>query len=408
MHRKIRLKTYIMKAAGFLFLSMISAGFAQTGIRFSNTTVLDGNAFKNYENLSDIIYQPRLSLFHELSNEKGGIQFFYNGSAFLFTEFSARQYYYHNIGFSGQRWSDDGMRTLSWGLQGGQRFNKADYQYYDYQHADAYMNFQVDTQKGRIWMLGAQVRYRRNIELTEFNFLETLAFIRGSFFLKTRTTIMGRFQAGYKTFTESLINDEWVESFTGTGQMGRGKGRGIGDGTDSTYYNVVHVVSPQNSVFQLTGALRLAQSLGAKTGCAVEYTMQRNLDGGSRVLSGQDSGYETNDELFDDPYSYDMNDLSLELTQLLPWQSRLKIDAMFGRKKYSRPVYDLDGVVVEGLKREDTLRILGATLSKTISFKAIGKSMVLTLNYMYIYNNSNDDYYYYKSGMTRLGCEFTF
>lgn len=394
-----------------LCFSMFSVSFSQTGIRFSYETVMDDNAFKNYENLADVIHQPQLSLFYEHTGEKGGFHLFYNGSSFLFTEFSARHYYYHSFGLTSQHWGDDGRRTLSWGLQGGQRFNKTEYQYYDYRHADGYINFRLDNQNGRIWVLGAQARYRRNAELAEFNFLETLAFIRGSFFLKSRTTVIGKLQAGYKVFTESITNEEWVETLSGTGPVGHGHGKGKNNnsGQDTLYTQVVRVESPQDAAFQLTGSLRLAQSLGSKTGFAAELTIQRNLNGGSRILSGQDSGYETNDELFDDPYSYDINDLSLELTQLLPWQSRLKIEAVIGQKKYDRLVYDLDGTAVEGLKREDKIRMIGVSFRKTVRLGNMGKSMILSLNYAYIDNDSNDILpLSFRSRLMRLGCELTF
>ena len=58
-------KRYLVVLVATLFLN-ISTAFSQVGLRFSYWTVLDGNAFRNYENLSDVVYQPNLTFFYDI------------------------------------------------------------------------------------------------------------------------------------------------------------------------------------------------------------------------------------------------------------------------------------------------------------------------------------------------------
>jgi len=390
--------------------SSISDGYSQAGLTVLYGTVMDGNTFRNYENISDIIHQPQFSLFYDHASEKARVRFFYNGSAFLFDEFTSRQYFYHNIGITGSWRTDTAAPLLSWGIQGSRRFNQNDYNYYNYDFAQGYLNFRFDKSQNREWVLGMQLNYRQYKELPEFSFLESAGFVRLSLFLKTRTTVMARIQAGYKQYAEAAADYEYIEDMDWTEKGSRGRGRGKGDNQDNQdveYDRTVQVASEGSGVLQLSGSLRIAQSVAAKTGVALEAAVQRNPAGGSRVLSGQDSGYETNDELFDDPYSYDMEEVSLELTQILPWSSSLKLGGSYTFKRYDRPVYDLEGNILEGTVRKDTLPAVWASLEKTFSIKGVTRSMQVYIHYLYLNNDSNDAYYSYTNSITSVGCSIT-
>ncbi len=388
--------------------TMISDGFSQVGLNINLWTVADGNTFRNYENLADVIYQPNITLFYDHSNSKGGARLLYEGSAFLFNEFTTRQYHYHNLGITGNRSMGESGPVLLWGIRGGKRYNKDEYKYYDYKHAQGYLNLRFDG--NGIWVLGALVRFQDYEELSQFSFWETQGFIRGSFFLKTRTTIIGRMQAGFKKFTESLISEEIILETVSGGMPGNGHGQGRNNnqsGNEQTLTRIMQVESSRDGVFQWIGSLRLAQSIGVKTGLAIEGTIHRNPKGGSRVLSGQDSGYETNDILFDDPYSYNSDKISLELTQMLPWNTQLKLGAESSLKRYDRPAYDLEGSPIEELLRRDTLKTGWISIRKTIPLKGFVKGLIVFLYYNQINNTSNDEFFKYTNRMTGLGCNFS-
>ena len=390
---------------GLVFFGVVGVR-AQLGLDLNYATVWDGNAFKNYEALSDVVHQPRATLFYEHVGETQALRLFYEGSVFLFETYSDRRYFSHQLGLTGQRYLGESGTQLSWGLQGGQRFNQEAYAYYDYRHAEGYLNLLWDSPRLGQWTVGGQLRYRNYNSLSEFNFLESLAFIRGSVFLRTRTTVIGRVQLGRKGFTEPLLSEEVVTETVGTG--GQGRGHGQGGGTSTTVTRVVQVESAQDAVLQWTAALRLAQSLGSRTGLAVEGSAQRGLDGGGRVLSGQDGGYESEDELFDDPYSYDMDEFTGELTQMLPWNSRLRLGAAYAKKRYDRWAYDLEGNVLEDVRRADELRWFWASLQKTVAVKHLLKGLVFSLDFIWLDNRSNDAYYDYDNRMTQLGCQLSF
>ena len=392
-----------------LIFSVISRGYSQVGLNISYGTVLDGNAYRNYENLSDVIHEPQWSLFYNYPFEIGNIRFFYNGSAFLFDEFTTRRYFFHNIGVTGTWRSYESAPLMLWGIQGSRRFNQDEYKYYDYDFLQGFLNFRFDKSTTKDWVLGAQLKYRNYKELPEFSFLESNGFIRSSLFFRTRTTIITKIQAGYKEFIEPVESYEYIEEMD-WGQSGRGNGRGKGgDTSDQSEVNdrLVQVESAGSSVFQLFGSLRIAQSLAAKTGIALEAAVQRNPSGGVRVLSGQDSGYETNDELYDDPYSYDMEEISLEITQILPWSSRLKLGSSYTVKRYDRPVYDLEGNILEGILRRDTFPVTWVYLEKSFRIRGFSRSLQVYLQYQHLNNDSNDEYYSYSNQIIGFGCSVT-
>ena len=165
----------------------------------------------------------------------------------------------------------------------------------------------------------------------------------------------------------------------------------------------VQIESPREGVVQWISSLRLAQSLGRRTGIAVEGIVQRIPDGGSRVISGQDSGYETDDDLFDDPYSYDSDALMIELTQLLPLRIQVKVGCEMQEKRYDRKAYDLDNNPVGGMLRVDNRTEWWITLRKTIPSKTVLRSFNLFFNYASIENESNDAYFDYTDRVSSFG-----
>ena len=408
-----RRKQTIVRFLVFLLTTSLAVSQGMTGVGLNMTywTLIDGNTFRNYENVADVIYQPNISLFYDHAGENGNVRLFYEGSAFLFDTFPIRQYHSHNLGITGNQLMGDGTPVIAWGIQGGRRFNREEYRYYDYTHIQGYLNLRFDKGSKSIWVIGTQARLQDYQELPEFSYWETNGFIQGTIFLKTRTTIIGRVQAGYKKFVEPIVNEDVIIDNVSGDKRGRGPGHGQGSipgESESNTSQTVQLESLRDHVVQLMGSLRLAQSLGSRTGVAVEGIMTRNPIGGSRVISGQDSGYEENDDLFDDPYSYESDEILLELTHMLPWNSRIRIGAEAAIKRYDRPVYDEEGNPLEGILRRDDRKLLWVSLQKIFPMKRTVKSLIFTFNYTVLDNSSNDTYYGYENTIGSLGCSITF
>lgn len=400
---------YILTAAiAVVFFQGPLLLFPQTGISISMQTVFDGNTFRNYESIPDVISQPDIILYHTVPNQYGSLNFFYKGSASFFQEYSVRQYFHHSFGITGSFVFSPAAPRLTYGIQAGGRFNREEYNYYDYQNIDAHGDAVFDNHEMYTFSLGTRFRRRTYRYLPEFSNNELTAHMKAGFYLKTHSTVIIQAQAGYKSFIEEEIDAASVEEMDWSSRgMGRGKGRngGTSEAAGSSSGDV-RVVNPGNSVFQLAGSARAAQSLGSKTGIAIIYRMQRNQSGSGRVLTGQDAGYEINDDLFDDPYSYDLDELSAELTRILPLQIRLQLSAAYSSKSYDRPVYNGDGTVIEGVSRTDEVGVYAGAVKKTFPLRKVLTSITFSFTFMVIDNASNDPYYQYENRITAIGLTF--
>jgi len=377
---------------------------AQVGMQISYWAVFDGNVFRNYENLPDIVHQPNLSLFYNRMSDKGRFRIFYEGSFAHFNEFTTRQFHQHHAGLNGSNLLGDSGPVLSWGLRGGKRFNRSDYEYYDYRYGSAYINLRFDGAGNRIWVLGATSKVQDYEKLPLFSFWEHRLFLRSSFFFRTKTTLISTIQAGYKHYWESVINEELIEETIETAGNGNGPGNGNQHGRrDSTSTHVVQVESSGGSIFQWSAVMRLAQSLGSSTGLAIQGRIQRNPKGGGRVLTGQDSGYESEDVLYDDPYNYNSDEIFTEWTQRLPWQLMLKAGGEIQWKRYDHNVSDTEFAPVLNVLRSDKRIAWWATLQKIFPMKAFLGSVTVYISYTSIQNDSNEPYFQYTNRMTNLG-----
>lgn len=194
----------------------------------------------------------------------------------------------------------------------------------------------------------------------------------------------------------------------GNGQNGNGKGNEQGQ-TVSTIpdpvaeVQSVYVSMQGKSVTRMLSSIRIAQSVTATTGLAVEASRNRSLSGQGRYLSYQDGGYEENDLLFDDPYNYDSDGVSLELTQILPFSIQLKAGWQGQDKRYYYPAFDMEGNSIDEENRSDQKQSIWIQLSR--AFPAIFKlqSSRVLFSYTGYRNQSNDPFYTYSGYITMLG-----
>ena len=146
------------------------------------------------------------------------------------------------------------------------------------------------------------------------------------------------------------------------------------------------------ALVQGLGGLKLAQSLGRDTGLQLEYTRQHSFTGQSRFI--RDLLYDTDDELFNDRYSYQGQTLGLTLKHLGRWATRTQLRGQLGSRDYiQRLALDLDGVPL-GLDqtRRDRWQSLEAELVRPFQ-PSRGPALELTLHWLYRRTSSNDPYY---------------
>jgi len=412
-----------MSASFFALAAVLTAGslFSQVnrkiGVRFSFWTVFDDNAFRNYQMLSDVVYQPDAVLYYSRQTDRSGFQMDYEGSLALFQNYMNRRFQHHFLGLNGDRQLDDsGSVAFYWGLRGGRRWNEPDYAYYNYTTASGYMNVRFDKGQTGSVGLGFSGQTQKFKDLAQFNFYEIRTYLQPTLYLPTRTTLIGQFQLGHKKFTEPVVNQEVIQRTITLVWNGRGWIRGTGNPNRSkqdsirfyTIERLVTVTSPGKSVLQFTALGRVAQSVFSGTGIAFQGVIRRNPKQDGRFLSFQDSGYEQEDVLFDDPYSYASDELSFEWTQLLPWNLNLKAGWDWKHKRYGYPAYDAEGNPLAGTSRKDRRENLWLTLKKAIRLKGFSPQPVLYFSYSCLNNHSNDAYYDYTNRVSSVGLNFGF
>lgn len=421
--------------------------------------VQDRNAFQNYEQLSDVIVQPSLTLTYSRTWINTRLQLFYEGSLSFFQTYSERQYQTHYGGFAFQQYIGETGPVLSAGLQIGQRANRDSlYAYYDYSHQIGYFNVRKQWGNSAMSLLGIWMQRRHYQEWQSFNQREMRIFFQQSLFLPSRTTVIARIQLGNKKFLNSRVNEidleeKFEEEWNAPVNRSQGQRRGNQDGTDQenndsnddvntngngsdrgngsgngqgslsrdagrsvsfinttidTIGNQVRFEIPGEEVLQWVFSIRIAQSIHENTGVAVESKWRRRADGHGRFLLYQDSGYEEDDPLFDDVYSYESDALSVEVTQKLPWRLLFRGGWRTENKFYDYLAQDLEGnVIADSLLKEDNRQLFWATISRRFSMGAV-KRAEISISYNYIDNQSNEPYSDYRDQVLLFGWSFGF
>jgi hypothetical protein len=147
----------------------------------------------------------------------------------------------------------------------------------------------------------------------------------------------------------------------------------------------------------LTGSVRVGQSLFQNTGLSMTAGYQINLRKEIRSLSSS-SGLVADDEIFEDHYGYEGPQTSVMLTQILPWDMKLRITGSWQRRTYaSQAAFDDAGTQV-GSERLDTRSALNVQWH--IPVRALG--FTVGLAYDHIRNASNDSFYAYTNNAFTL------
>ncbi|MCD4692526.1 MAG: hypothetical protein K8R79_06415, partial [Calditrichales bacterium] len=122
-------------------------------------------------------------------------------------------------------------------------------------------------------------------------------------------------------------------------------------------------------------------------------------------------GYYHDEELFDDPFSYESESYSSQLTWMLPWSMKLQAGGAFVSKNYisEQAFTSADDTLGLGGIRLDDRGSYFVNFSKTFYLnKNWLKSLHFNLNYSYIRNESSSYWYDYKNTVLGGGIQWNF
>ena len=390
------IKSYKYIFAQILFVTSIV--FGQFSKDLTVYTYSDDNLFRTPDSLKvqDVLSSVQFGLSY--LDTESNIRLYNNTNFILYNNTSDRNFLINNIGINKSLKIDkDTNSNINLGGNWSLRVNKTDYNYYDYSQLSGYANYQLLTNiiliKG-----GYSYRWRNYTNWTDLSNHLHNAYVQLNKSFPTRTTIIAETNYGNKSFMGQ-------DSFTTIGGAGRGQGRWAGDIETTT----TNTISEQLSTSQLRIILRISQSLHENAGMYFQYSKQISIDDETSYRNFDD--YYQDDELFDDPFTYESDSYSSQLTIMLPKSSKLLIGGSYASKNYiGEPAYSTaeDTVGIGELRLDDQMNYF-VDLSKTFHIKKTwAKSIKFNLYYSHTNNESNSYWYNYKNTSLGGGIQWSF
>ncbi len=425
------------RVVGAVLLLLTLAPFptrAQWVGELSFETMLDDNAFRNSGSSSAMMTGTNLSYGYV-----GGADtwsFNYSGFLATFTPWTDRQYSIHTLGAT---WllpygaDDENGVTLS--ASGTSRFDQSAYEYYDYSQAAIKAAWQHQISESWISRLSGRTRYRSYANFMDLRHLENVLSLGSSLAFETRTSVIADITLGFKHYlttpaipqaaTAGVTGTSSPLSVDGSGNGSGGGGNGNGSGGGNGYGNgmrgvgtglgnhggigdgVQYIVFDEPTTSQMTASLNIAQSLGENTGISLRLLQRWNLQDRGRALAGAAVDFIGEDELFDDAYSYESREISMVVTQLLPWSMKFQSTAFLHAKDYAYAASMAGG---SGDVLRSDLRFGGIlTLEKSFDTSILlFDGVTVAASYSFTRNQSNAVYYDYGSNAFSLGFETSF
>lgn len=353
-----------------LLLSLGSA-YAQPQARLNLYSSYTDNLFQSSQRNADWVELLYLDLDWGLSGNTG---LYYTGNASLFRQYRELFNHAHVLGLNYGRAGRAG--EVHAGASISTRLDRQLYDYRDFAGGSAFVEAKRYLREDLLMRVGYTVHLQEYLQVSRQSYLEQNASARLTRFLPSRTTLDLRAELGVKSY------------------LRRGEGEFLGAKRGQ------HLV-------QGLGGLKLAQSLGGRTGLQLEYTRQHSFTGQGRFILGQ--LFDFADELFNDRYSYQGQTLGLTLKHLGLWATQLELGGQLGSRDYiQRLALDLEGFPISfDQTRRDRWHSLELELVRPLQHsKAPG--LELSLRWSYRRTNSNDPYYDAGVNTYSAGLEYAF
>lgn len=362
----------------------------------------------------------------------------YTGALSTFVQFPDRLYSTHSLGGSyGLPYGENDRNNLSLLVTGALRTDRQEYAMYDYSQALASLSAKHYILQNLFAQASLQSRYRTYPNFGELGYIEHVAALGTMVFFETRTSIRLQAEAGFKNYNTISTSVPATSQFTGsgatltkgtTGIEGGGNGRGgggggsgsggggwggqgsggVGMGQHNMDPGVEYLVYDDPSTSQLRLWLNIGQALGEQTGLSLRLQQRFNLTNRGRAFVGGAVDLIGEEELFDDPYSYEGSEATLTVTQLLPWEMRIQTATFFMRKNYAYAA-NLEAASSTGALRQDDRMGGWIEITKALAGEwLVFDGLELSLQYVYLRNQSNTAWYDYSSNSLGFGISTDF
>jgi hypothetical protein len=361
-----------------LFVVLLSSALtAQTTALFTTYLIRDDNAFKTREAYDEWINNSALQIGHQFSGDNYRILGYYNADLYSYASASEFNSLGHKVGFSGARYVDDYTFNLT-GYARLRNYNEP-YVYYNLNRYSLHANTQYAPSLFDMYYAGLEINSDR---YNEFNELDNLAYkIYGKYqhFFQNKISLTAYAGFGVKNY----VNQSIIQYF-GIGPFVRYREDPVKSTLFSTYVNVGKSLLP---------GLGLSVMLGGQwfLGDPVE-------------VYSNNIYYYTENDLFDDPYSYQGAYLNIQLTKQFDIGFQAKAGVKFQNKNYTGiPALDENGALFGETRldqRSEYFLFVTKSFSTNLKFP---RSIDLFANFMFRQNPSNDPYYNYEDTIGLIG-----
>ncbi|MBN1448423.1 MAG: hypothetical protein JXA28_10875 [Bacteroidetes bacterium] len=429
--------------AGIMLIGLLLASntHAQWYGRISIESGYDDNMFRNYSAVDAL--SSDFSFMYGYFPTDANFAINYSGSLTTFSEYPERLYTTHTLGSSyALTYGENANNTLTLLVAGNARFDRQDYEIYDYRQVLGSASLKHQLFNNLPLLLSYRARHRSYPYFGELSYLEHFASIGTMAFFETRTSIRVQADLGIKNYSSSFrsATDPGIDGFMadgsgltleGGGPGGNGNGGNNDGGSNSggsssgggplnsggagrmginhggqqlgMEQGVEYLMYDDPSTAQLSAWINIGQSVTEFTGLSLRLLQRWNLTDRGRAFVGGAVDFIGEEELFDDPYSYESSELSLTLTQILPWSMKLRTGGFYLFKEYDYPA-TLDYSDPAAALRSDDRMGGWLTVEKTIGGKwLLFSGLDLSLGYVYLRNQSNTSYYDYSSNALTFG-----
>ncbi|NOR65350.1 MAG: hypothetical protein GQ468_04970 [Candidatus Scalindua sp.] len=382
-----------LKYFNLVLLSLLinSTVYSQLDTYLDLSTGYDDNLYLSPNKIGDLISDLDLRLYYTLKDS--ATTFYYNIDYISFLNTSTRNFFLNEFGSSySKKFGENNKHQFYLGGNWFNRLNNAEYDYYNYNQIYLYTNQRFNL-SGLSLKTGYNFRYRNYSNIPDLTNYQHYLFLQANKTFRTRTSLIIETDLGHKSFNGT-------ETYVSTGEADNGR-------YSSSHTTILEKKIP--SLSHLVLLTRVAQSLHDRVGIYVQYRRQISLTAETSYVNAD--GYFQDEELFDDPFSYNSSAFSSKLTFVLPKSINLHVGGSINYKNYITELAYVSSEDYEGLGdiRTDNKQSIYFNFSKTFnSNKKRIDAFQTYLNYSYVVNESNSYWYNYKNHSIGIGLLLNF
>lgn len=381
------LKKLLMISTIILYTVFLTSNIkAQLKYSFSWFLIKDDNTFKSRNEYDELINTASFLISRGYSGESFNIQGYFNANLSLFNNYKDLKNHSHNFGISGKFLK--GNYTVDFGANASIRRNDAQYIYYNTDNFDFFGRLRYEPSLSKIYTLG--LTYAEN-KFKEFDIIDNNTYriyAKYQRFFQSKLSISGEMGLGVKNY----INQEVFNYY----------GQGEGFPPPPPRYSEDPISS---TIFSMSA--KIAKSITDNTGISFNFGGQLFVGDPIEAFSNGIYYYTEND-LYDDPYSYEDKFSSLNFTRQFNVDLIGKFGIKYQRKYYKgTPALDEFGELT-GANRRDTRKEYSFLISKKFNTEwSFPGAIELYFRFLIRQNTSNDIYYKFTDHLGIFGFTFS-